>query len=682
MVYINEEINLKTRRQFLSIANAMITALAFVCINLTQSLAVASLTDTPTLVSERASLFSQRSNLVDMSLSPDGTHFAAVFQVGGDQFLKVTNVATGKTTKEIDFDYNWRFGRLIWANSERLLVQPAYKPSQTNVVFQTNAIYAVNVDGRKEKFLLGPGSGARLGSIANRGGAGIGASILSTLPNERRKVLIQVWESGAKTASVAKLDVYTGKLTKRIFGPDAIIYCDFALNLDDEPEFCTTEDRDTDLRQIYHRNQASEWSLVYEAGEWDEEGTIYSQLNDGGFIGTFHHPETSTKSLYEVSVIDGKLNRQLIMTDKTRDLQGLSYSRRLDFGRIRLRTPYPEYAYIGTNTALTNAHRALVSAFPKSYVDFRTITEDGNIALVSVSSDLSPSKRYLVDVNSMQLKQIADGYEHLRGLTSAVSSFKLDARDGMTLNGFVTKAKSTVPQRGAVLMVHGGPHGPYDQFGFDADAQFMASIGLNVIQVNFRGSGGYGKAFERAGYREWGRAMQNDLSDTVEWAKLNGLADNEQVCIYGASYGGYAALAGAAFTPDLYKCAIGHVGVYDLQEMYDSGDIPQRLGGVRFLKRVLGTDKGDLISRSPSEHADRIKIPIMMTAGMDDERAPPEQTKIMEAALKAAGKPAQVFYQRREGHGFYDSKTEQQRLVRLGTFLFENLPEITTTTID
>ena len=96
MVYINEEINLKTRRQFLSIANAMITALAFVCINLTQSLAVASLTDTPTLVSERASLFSQRSNLVDMSLSPDGTHFAAVFQVGGDQFLKVTNVCNWK----------------------------------------------------------------------------------------------------------------------------------------------------------------------------------------------------------------------------------------------------------------------------------------------------------------------------------------------------------------------------------------------------------------------------------------------------------------------------------------------------------------------------------------------------------------------------------------------------------
>ena len=170
--------------------------------------------------------------------------------------------------------------------------------------------------------------------------------------------------------------------------------------------------------------------------------------------------------------------------------------------------------------------------------------------------------------------------------------------------------------------------------------------------------------------------MQDDLTDTVEWAKANGFVPNDQICIYGGSYGGYAALAGAAFTPDLYKCAIGHVGVYDLQELYDSGDIPERLGGIRYLNRVIGTDEADLDSRSPSKHADKIKIPVMMTAGMDDVRAPPKQTQIMERALEAAGKPAEVYYQRREGHGFYDSETERRRLVRLGRFLLQNLPEI------
>jgi dipeptidyl aminopeptidase/acylaminoacyl peptidase len=628
----------------------------------------------PDAVKRQAGIFSQRGALLDISLSPDGTHFASVFQSDGDQYLKVTEIKTGKTTKEIDFDYNWRFGRLVWANNERLLVQPAYKPSATNVVFQTNAIYAVNVNGKKERFLLGPGSGARLGSKANRGNEGMGATILSSLPEDRRKVLVQIWESGEKTASIAKLDVYTGKLFDRMYGPDAVFYCQFATNLNNEPEFCVTEDRSTDLGQIYHKDSTDTWTLVYEARTWDEEQNIYSQLLDGGFLGTFHHPTSTKRSYFEVAVKDGELDRTLIMTDGARDLGGLTYSRQFDFGRISMRDPYPDYAYLGTNDVLINLHKALVNAFPRSYIGFRSITADGKMALIRVSNEIKPSEYFLVDTMSLKLQRIANGNEHLLGETSVVEGFKLEARDGSPLFGLVTKANSDVPQRGAVLMVHGGPHGPFDQFGYDADAQFMASLGLNVLQVNFRGSGGYGKDFERAGYKEWGRAMQDDLTDTVAWAKKHGFAPNDQVCIYGGSYGGYAALAGAAFTPNLYKCAVGHVGVYDLQEMYDSGDIPRFLGGVRYLKRVLGTDEEDLIARSPSRHADKISIPILMTAGMDDERAPPKQTQIMEAALRRAEAPAEVYYQRREGHGFYDQATERQRLERLGAFFFENLP--------
>ena len=628
----------------------------------------------PDAVKRQAGIFSQRGALLDISLSPDGTHFASVFQSDGDQYLKVTEIKTGNTTKEIDFDYNWRFGRLVWANNERLLVQPAYKPSATNVVFQTNAIYAVNVNGKKERFLLGPGSGARLGSKANRGNEGMGATILSSLPEDRRKVLVQIWESGEKTASIAKLDVYTGKLFDRMYGPDAVFYCQFATNLNNEPEFCVTEDRSTDLGQIYHKDSTDTWTLVYEARTWDEEQNIYSQLLDGGFLGTFHHPTSTKRSYFEVAVKDGELDRTLIMTDGARDLGGLTYSRQFDFGRISMRDPYPDYAYLGTNDVLINLHKALVNAFPRSYIGFRSITADGKMALIRVSNEIKPSESFLVDTMSLKLQRIANGNEHLLGETSVVEGFKLEARDGSPLFGLVTKANSDVPQRGAVLMVHGGPHGPFDQFGYDADAQFMASLGLNVLQVNFRGSGGYGKDFERAGYKEWGRAMQDDLTDTVAWAKKHGFAPNDQVCIYGGSYGGYAALAGAAFTPNLYKCAVGHVGVYDLQEMYDSGDIPRFLGGVRYLKRVLGTDEEDLIARSPSRHADKISIPILMTAGMDDERAPPKQTQIMEAALRRAEAPAEVYYQRREGHGFYDQATERQRLERLGAFFFENLP--------
>ena len=431
----------------------------------------------PDIVKRQADIFSKRGALIDISLSPEGTHFAGVFQNGSDQYLKITEIQTGKTTKEIDFDYNWRFGRLIWANNERLLVQPAYKPSATNVVFQTNAIYAVNVNGKKERFLLGPGSGARLGSKANRGSDGMGASVLSTLPNNPRNVLVQVWESGAKTASTAKLDIYTGKLSDRIFGPDAIFYCQFAINLADEPEFCVTEDRTSDLGQIYHRDNNENWNLVYQAKAWDEEQNVYSQLLDGGFLGTFHHPESSKRSYYELAVNESELERKLIMTDGARDLGGLTYSRQFDFGRISMRNPYPAYAYLGTNDVLNDVHKALVVAFPRSYVDFRSITNDGKLALVRVSNEIKPSEYFLIDTASLKLQRIANSHEHLLDETSVVEGFELAARDGSRLFGFVTKANPDVPQRGAVLMVHGGPHGSFDRFGYDADAQFMASLG-------------------------------------------------------------------------------------------------------------------------------------------------------------------------------------------------------------
>lgn len=178
----------------------------------------------------------------------------------------------------------------------------------------------------------------------------------------------------------------------------------------------------------------------------------------------------------------------------------------------------------------------------------------------------------------------------------------------------------------------------------------------------------------RAGYGEWGRKMQDDVTDATKWAIDKGIAEPSKVCIYGGSYGAYAALAGAAFEPDLYQCAAGHVGVYDLNELRESGDIPERKSGVRYLNRVIGNDKEDLSSRSPTDFAANIKIPILLTAGLDDQRAPPIQTELMEKALKGAGKQkVTVLYQPREGHGFVSEAAEINRLEQLGNFFLSAL---------
>ncbi|NJN51566.1 MAG: S9 family peptidase [Gammaproteobacteria bacterium] len=177
-----------------------------------------------------------------------------------------------------------------------------------------------------------------------------------------------------------------------------------------------------------------------------------------------------------------------------------------------------------------------------------------------------------------------------------------------------------------IVIPHGGPHGVYDTYGFDGEIQLLANQGYAVLQVNFRGSGGRGRAFQAAGYGEWGEKMQDDITDAVKWTIAEGTADPNRICIFGASYGGFAALSGVTRDPDLYRCAVGYVGVYDLNLMFDKGDIQSVAFGMNYLKRVLGTDTADLTRRSPVNHADNIKVPVLLIHGKLDERAPIEHS--------------------------------------------------------
>lgn len=199
----------------------------------------------------------------------------------------------------------------------------------------------------------------------------------------------------------------------------------------------------------------------------------------------------------------------------------------------------------------------------------------------------------------------------------------------------------------------------------------LAARGYAVLQVNFRGSDGYGGAFEAAGYREWGGAMQDDITDATGWAIEQGIADPKRICLYGASFGGYAALMGVAREPSLYACAAGNVGVYDLDMMYGRGDIQARRWGENYLKLVIGEE--DLDARSPARLAANIRVPVFLAAGELDERTPPEQTKAMERALQAAGVPVEAHYYDNEGHGYYLLSNRLDYYTKLLTFLDRHL---------
>jgi dipeptidyl aminopeptidase/acylaminoacyl peptidase len=297
------------------------------------------------------------------------------------------------------------------------------------------------------------------------------------------------------------------------------------------------------------------------------------------------------------------------------------------------------------------AIRALHSGDPV----FADADDADRVWLISFTNDAGPVSFYAYDTATGAGSFL---FEHQPELSkyelALMEPFSYQARDGLTINGYLTfppgADRLDLP---TVLLVHGGPWAR-DTWGFNPEAQWLANRGYLCIQVNFRGSAGYGKAFSNAGDREWGNKMQDDISDAVAHAISRGWSDPARVAIAGGSYGGYAALAGAAFTPDLYCCAVDIVGPSNLITLIET--IPPYWAPLiaQFHNRVgdPAKDKDFLWSRSPLARADQIRIPLLIAQGANDPRVKQAESEQIVAALAKAGIEHEYMLFPDEGHGF------------------------------
>jgi dipeptidyl aminopeptidase/acylaminoacyl peptidase len=275
--------------------------------------------------------------------------------------------------------------------------------------------------------------------------------------------------------------------------------------------------------------------------------------------------------------------------------------------------------------------------------------------LVAFTNDTGPIPYFLYDRQRREGRFLFDHRPELSQYELApMEPFSFQARDGLTVHGYLTfppdADRTDLPM---VLNVHGGPWAR-DVWGFDPEAQWLANRGYLCLQVNFRGSTGYGKAFVNAGDREWGNAMQNDLTDAVEFAIGQGWADRERVAIYGGSYGGYAALAGVTFTPDLYRCAVDIVGPSNLKTLIETIP-PYWQPQIALFHRRVGnpeTEAEFLWSRSPLSRAASIKTPLLIAQGANDPRVKQAESEQIVAALRDAGIDYEYMLFPDEGHGF------------------------------
>ncbi len=275
--------------------------------------------------------------------------------------------------------------------------------------------------------------------------------------------------------------------------------------------------------------------------------------------------------------------------------------------------------------------------------------------LVAVSADLKPTRYFTYDRATRKETFLFATQPKLEEFTMAPMEFvEIKSRDGLTLPGYLTLPTGASPKNlPLILNVHGGPWAR-DSWGFNPEVQWMVNRGYAVLQVNFRGSAGFGKKFLHAGDKEWGRKMQDDLTDAVKWAIEKGYADPKKVAIYGGSYGGYATLAGAAFTPELYACGVDIVGPSNIMTLIAS--IPPYWAPMLkvFHTRVgdPGADSVMLKERSPLFSANKIKIPMLIGQGANDPRVKQAESEQIVAALKGNEQYVEYVVYPDEGHGF------------------------------
>ena len=321
----------------------------------------------------------------------------------------------------------------------------------------------------------------------------------------------------------------------------------------------------------------------------------------------------------------------------------------------------------------------ILAAFPGEEVEFASWSDDRSKIVVQVVGATHGDTYVLVDQTTHRALGLGDAYKTIKPEDiAAVQAIEYRAADGRKIPAYLTLPNGRDPKNlPLVVLPHGGPQA-VDEPGFDWWAQALASRGYAVLQPQFRGSYGLGWDLYTAGFGEWGRKMQTDLSDGVRALAKDGLVDAKRVCIVGASYGGYAALAGATLDPGVYRCAISVSGLSDLRKMFGGVNaVAGQSASLRYEDRYMGVKSPNdpaLDQISPVKHVDKVSIPILLIHGKDDTVVPIEQSQRMADALKAAGKPVEFVTLPGEDHWLSRSETRLQMLQATVKFLETNNP--------
>ncbi len=619
-----------------------------------------------------------------VKISPNGDYLAITIDHGDQDVLAIMRTSDLKILNVNQLPDKKSVGSFYWVSPDRLIFNSVKKMGGYAAPFNTGEWFAVNADGSQPRPLVYYGTRdatSRGKDVGNRR-----FSLLDALRDDDANVIMQAVSprssEGAGT-EVVKLDVLSGRLNTLARAPKE--NCSIALDAAKDPRFaiCYSSKNDEgefeEMSELYRRDGMS-WTLLNASKSDGKHLSILQTTQDG----TVYALQRDDKNPAAVGILDTTTGEfKQLFQDKVASISDYIWSTSSDtLIGVVTEAGAPQVHILNEEHPDAELYLSLTDAFPGQMVDFSSSTQDGKKVVVSVYSDTNPGELYLFDRDTGKARFLMQNRDWLDAKNMAsVKPFNFKARDGQLIHGYLTIPHGSDGKNLPMIVhPHGGPIGPRDNWAFNSRTQLLANRGYAVLQVNFRGSGGYGKGFEDAGHRQWGQGIQNDIIDATQWAIDEGHADKDRICIFGGSFGGYSSLMAPIRAPGMFQCAFGYVGVYDIDMMFKKGDSPQSANGQRYLRRTHGTDTKEWAENSPARRAAEVKIPVYLAAGARDERTPPEQTEFLNKALIAAGNPPEgMIIQSGEMHGFYDVENNVNLYTKMLDFFDRHIGGTVTT---
>jgi dipeptidyl aminopeptidase/acylaminoacyl peptidase len=620
--------------------------------------------------------FARHPPLGSPSISPDGQHIAVAVHSEADgesrYQLAVLHLPDLKFVSRLDMVAHYLPIDITWVDNKRLVMGTGRETAFSEAPSGTGDIIAVDIDGKNKRLLYSDRSRSSTGAMMNILKLPIGFGSISGMPDKANGhfylTVNPAAERGGTDAQANRtlifdVDAGNGNVTE-LATINANGY-DFVLH-DGVVRYAYGSDNNLDDHVYYRSSADQKWVELPQSviGKHfvplalNADGTkVYSRGSISGGPDEF-----------AISNPDGS-ERKVLAANPRMNISGIWWT-------PAPRLPYAVAAFEGKpvltfldDSRYAKALKALNAQFSDHFVSFVDMSEDGSVALVQAVSDRDPGTYALFDMKTSNLRPLYQSKPWLKAeLLGERRPFWFKASSGTELGGFITlppgRAAKNLP---TLLLPHGGPIGPSHRWMItswdDAEAQFLASRGYAVVQVNYRGSGDRGKNFEDSGKLQMGTGMLQDQLDGLNWAIAQGIADKNRVCVYGASYGGYSAFEQPVYAPQgTFKCSVAIAGVADIRVQAERSDTRRSRGGRNFLREAWGMDDPKYVAaNSAIDQVDKFNVPVLIIHGEDDPRVPIQNARSMRDALEKAGKPVEYMTRPKEGHGFFKEQNNVDR---------------------